>query len=1074
MSLVTGRGRDRIRRADGTVETTAWRANLLMRSGLDLLAALLIGDSDRGAAWLAVGRGDPAWDTNPIEAQPARRTLFDEAVRVSLRPGSIQLSYLAARGVVRVRASLGPGVATGQLRELAVFGGNGSARPDSGTMINHLIHPVIDKGAGDTVVRELELDFSGGLDPDLVSALGARLANASSAGSLQGVAIGTGDGAADPGRLAQEQFRRAALPGEIRYDDARATVMVETAFDADDLHREWPTDSSGRPLAVREVGLVVGDQLIDGSIALRQTIAPRPLDGPSPMVHRFELSLGTDVAITVPDVVGRRLDEVQQLLGTGLVVGDVDEIDRPGVSATQVISQHPAAGATTPELSAVDLTVVRRRTVLVPAVIGLDLVQATTAITARSLTVDSQVPVVVPNEQVGRVVGVEPPPGATVDRDSSVILHLGEAARVEMPDLTGLPLESARRTLATLGFGDSVVVEAVPRPWGLGTVVQQSPVAGATVALNETVTLGQATAITIAVPPLVDLSIDAATDAVRVLAEETARTHGLQPGPAAVAIGSIRATPSDADPSLVMAQDPAPGAALQLYGTVDVVIAVGEKVLVPDLARLPEDDVAAALGARGLRLGPVRQRSVLVDPGLVVDQDPKPDTVLRVGQPVAVTVSATSRVVVPNLAGMGLDGVVEALSARALRLGSDDTVVADGLPGTVISQTPSAGAKVDADSEVAVRLVAGVPDVVGLTVDDAQRALQALNLTAQIIGVPGGGVPGTVLSQEPRGGAAVPNNRRIVLRVATAVTIDVPNLVGQDPNTAARLADEVGLRFDVAGTERVNNQIPAGRVVRQDPVAGDDVAPDTVIRAWLQAENLVEVPDLVGASIDEAQAKLDELGLIAKIGDEVRVDGEPGTVGAMVPKPGVRVPPQSTVVISPVASQQVVLADLRGLLLDEAVERVRGLGLQPEPIDSFRGVDVARRVDRHVVSHKPGAGPVEVGQTVEIVAGILLPRLVGRDAQTTTVGLKQLELDVSVVDQRGRPASSGTILQQTPPADTPVVRGQRIVLVVQGFGIGGGIGGGGIGGGGIIDIGRPPIDIGRPPIVGGGGRVPFR
>ena len=1052
MALLTGRGRDRLYRADGSVETTPWRANLVTRSGVDLLASLLIDDSDRGISWLAVGRGDSAWDTSPPALEPGRVGLVDELARVSLRPGSIQLSFDAVRSVVRIRARFGAGVATGELRELAVFGGAGSARANSGTMVNHLTHPLIEKGDEDTLLRDLELDFSGGLDPQVISAVGGRLANAPSAGALIGVAVGTGapDGTAPLGELVAEQFRRALLPGEARYEHDRATVVVDAAFSAADLHSRWPTGDDGRAMPVTEVALVIGDKLLDGATAVRQVVESTHLDDAIPVIHRFELSLGSELDVQVPELVGRPLAEAQSILGAGLVVGAVTEIDRPGVTATQIVAQDPPSGTSTPELSAVSVTIARRRTVLVPAVLGLGLERATAALGARSLVAGDPVGVPVSVDQVGTVVATEPAPGTVIDREGTVVLYLGEAIQIEMPNLAGLGLDAAKRALMARGHAGDVRVNAVARPWGFGTVVNQLPEPGTVVGLDQPVLLGEAVPILIEVPRLVELSLDEATEAIGVAARRAIIEHELQPGPVALSIGSVRTVPSALDPSQVLEQVPAQGERIQLYGTVDVAIAVGEKIQVPDLTGLTEDASVGVLGARGLMLGPVRQRSVLTEPGLVVDQDPRAATVLREGQSVSVTVSATPQVIVPNLTGLGLDGVVESLSARALRLGSDDVVDADGVPGTVASQVPSAGIKVDADSTVSIRLIAGVPDVVGMHIAEAARALAAAGLEPVVEEVPGGGVPGTVLAQDPRGGAAVPSTRRIALRVAAALVIEVPDLIGVTPGIAANRAEELGLRFQVAGSVRSDEPTPVGSVVRQDPVGGTNVSPGDLVRAWLRAEDLVEVPDVRGGSPDEASIKLIGLDLVPKIGDEVRLPGQPGTVGAMDPSPGVRVPSGTTIVLSPIAKHDVVVPDLRGASADGAALALERLGIPFEMVDSFAGVDAARRLDRHVISTKPGPGPIDHGVTVEVLVGILLPDLIGGDAQSTAQALKQLRLEVSIVDRLGRPASAGKIQRTAPPAGTPVAKDSAVVLMVDGNVIG--------------DVTGPPIGVVRPPI----------
>src|SRR5207342_1837007 len=118
---------------------TPWRPNLVLWSALDLIGSLLCNRSE-GVAFLAVGSGDPAWDATPPGPDKGRIALTAETHRVRLVPGET--------------VSYDPGKATGTLRELALVGGSSSARPGSGTLVNHAIHAPLEKGADDSLERD--------------------------------------------------------------------------------------------------------------------------------------------------------------------------------------------------------------------------------------------------------------------------------------------------------------------------------------------------------------------------------------------------------------------------------------------------------------------------------------------------------------------------------------------------------------------------------------------------------------------------------------------------------------------------------------------------------------------------------------------------------------------------------------------------------------------------------------------------------------------------------------------------------------------------------------------------------
>src|SRR5262249_17295973 len=117
--VVHGAFRDRLHRPGrGTLEMP-WRRNLVLWSGLDLIGTLLCNRSE-GVVFLAVGAGDPAWDATPPTPDKGRTQLDAEVYRARLVPGET-LSYDETTGRLHAHVSLGPGQATGALRELGLF-----------------------------------------------------------------------------------------------------------------------------------------------------------------------------------------------------------------------------------------------------------------------------------------------------------------------------------------------------------------------------------------------------------------------------------------------------------------------------------------------------------------------------------------------------------------------------------------------------------------------------------------------------------------------------------------------------------------------------------------------------------------------------------------------------------------------------------------------------------------------------------------------------------------------------------------------------------------------------------------
>jgi len=165
-----GKYRDRLIRAGGVIVSGHWRSNIVVDRCRLLLAAFMKRDGAAlGIQSLAVGRGDPAWDAALPAPAPGTQQLVDTAP-TSIAIADADLSYLDAAGnatagptqrlqiVVTLAPGtppLGGGETSYPLREFALFGDFGGTP----YMIDYVRHPVIHKGAGDTLVRTIRLVF---------------------------------------------------------------------------------------------------------------------------------------------------------------------------------------------------------------------------------------------------------------------------------------------------------------------------------------------------------------------------------------------------------------------------------------------------------------------------------------------------------------------------------------------------------------------------------------------------------------------------------------------------------------------------------------------------------------------------------------------------------------------------------------------------------------------------------------------------------------------------------------------------------------------------------------------------
>ncbi|MFJ2156234.1 Stk1 family PASTA domain-containing Ser/Thr kinase [Streptomyces sp. NPDC087856] len=191
--------------------------------------------------------------------------------------------------------------------------------------------------------------------------------------------------------------------------------------------------------------------------------------------------------------------------------------------------------------------------------------------------------------------------------------------------------------------------------------------------------------------------------------------------------------------------------------------------------------------------------------------------------------------------------------------------------GTVISTDPESGARIRNNDSVALTISDGpetvkVPDLTGLRLEKAQSQLKRDGLSAGMVtrefsdDVP----KGSVISTSPDAGTERHAGSAIALTVSKGSAVDVPDVTGEDLEDAKADLQEAGLTVKVAATQ-VTSEYDAGQVARQTP-AGDSQAAegDTVTLTLSKGPEMVEVPSVVGASVDAATKLLEQSGFEVK------------------------------------------------------------------------------------------------------------------------------------------------------------------------------------------------------------------
>ncbi|MER7980943.1 Stk1 family PASTA domain-containing Ser/Thr kinase [Streptomyces sp. NPDC095817] len=211
--------------------------------------------------------------------------------------------------------------------------------------------------------------------------------------------------------------------------------------------------------------------------------------------------------------------------------------------------------------------------------------------------------------------------------------------------------------------------------------------------------------------------------------------------------------------------------------------------------------------------------------------------------------------------------------------------------GSVISTDPGVGERIRDNDAVTLTVSDGpktvkVPDLSGVALGKAKAELKDAGLAAGMVtrefseDVP----RGSVISTDPDTGTSRHAGSAIALVVSKGSRVEVPDVTGSSVEDARAELEDAGLKVKIA-TQQVNSEFDKGQVAQQSPNPEQEAATgDTVTLTVSKGPEMIEVPDVVGDSVNDATQKLkdagfevdEDRGLLGLFGDTVKkqsVDG---------------------------------------------------------------------------------------------------------------------------------------------------------------------------------------------------------
>lgn len=144
--------------------------------------------------------------------------------------------------------------------------------------------------------------------------------------------------------------------------------------------------------------------------------------------------------------------------------------------------------------------------------------------------------------------------------------------------------------------------------------------------------------------------------------------------------------------------------------------------------------------------------------------------------------------------------------------------------------------------------------------------------------------------------------------------VKVPNVLGMTYENAEAELHKKGLEIE-KGNEVFSDEYKAGEIVSQSPKADMKVKKGKVIRVNIsKGAGTAIVPSLIGMTVDEAKAKLEESGFTLGSVDEAESSSPAGTVISQDPGAGVEVESSQTVNIVIAKAIEKKMATMPGLL----------------------------------------------------------------------------------------------------------------------------------------------------------------
>ncbi|MBD3007715.1 MULTISPECIES: Stk1 family PASTA domain-containing Ser/Thr kinase [unclassified Streptomyces] len=224
-----------------------------------------------------------------------------------------------------------------------------------------------------------------------------------------------------------------------------------------------------------------------------------------------------------------------------------------------------------------------------------------------------------------------------------------------------------------------------------------------------------------------------------------------------------------------------------------------------------------------------------------------------------------------------------------------------------------------------------VPPVLRKTQAEAEKKLHGAGLEVKVVNEFSDVVPkGKVIGSKPGPGERVRDTGTVTIRVSQGrPRAEVPNVVGMPLAEAKRKIADQGLTVGKV-TGRFSSETAQGSVLSTSPGPDSVRRPETPVSIVVSKGRPVDVPDVVGDSVDEARSTLEGEGFKVKVAErQVFSEEDKGSVAEQSPSSDDKAAKGDTVTLTVSKGVQMVeVPDVTGMNVDDAKAELEDAGFK--------------------------------------------------------------------------------------------------------------------------------------------------